>query len=123
MTGFCKECGNVLPNHRATCSIGQRHASELARVKSTQWSARYWYDATRGSQAFNIPKEDANTGPQGYVTRRANGAAVWYEFRDGSILTVLHARNAIQWAPGWAALSPMNASRLPLAIRTLWESR
>lgn len=24
MTGFCTECGNVLPNHRVRCSIGQR---------------------------------------------------------------------------------------------------
>lgn len=34
MTGFCNECGNVLPNHRATCSRGQREAARvIAREK------------------------------------------------------------------------------------------
>jgi hypothetical protein len=32
MSGFCSECGNVLPHHRATCSRGQREHIDLRKA-------------------------------------------------------------------------------------------
>lgn len=108
MAGICKECGNVLPSHRAACSIGQ----------ASNYIARYWYDRTRGARAFTIPKHSKEE-PRGYVAKRGNAAAYWYDFADGSRLKVgrcnkgERGQNAIQCGP-WPDVMH--------AIRTLWES-
>lgn len=71
--------------------------------------AKTWYEQTRGFQEFVVT---------GFTHKAANQFATWYEFSDGSRLT-LFRRGAIQWGQGWADLSPENPYRLPMAIRTL----
>jgi hypothetical protein len=50
--------------------------------------AKVWYECTRGLSAFTVT---------GYTRKAGNGQAVWYDFSDGSRLTIWKARNAIQW--------------------------
>lgn len=52
--------------------------------------ARTVYEGTRGLGAFNI---------SGHSAKHRNGAATWYDFADGSRVTIYNARNVIAWGP------------------------
>lgn len=103
-------CPLVVPGHGMTLDrLGNAECRMIAA---------YWYEATRGACAFSIPKH-GERAPMGYVAKRGNGAAFWYDFADNSRLTIGRAnkgergRNAITWGP-----DKMTA----YAVRRLWPS-
>jgi len=94
----------------------ERRGNQYAIAAPHDYAARHWYESTRGLAAFTIPNEFAHA--LGYVAKRANGAATWYDFADASRLIIGRCgrgqlgRNRMTCGPD---------RRTMYAERTLWQ--
>lgn len=96
------------------------HSMTLDRLgnKPLEHVAQYWFEVTRGSSAFCIPKHGP-AAPMGYTRKRGNAFSWWYDFSDGSRLSIGRAnkqergRNEMTCGPSGATMKQS---------RTLWDA-